>query len=183
MHGEAPIDRPLVLRLNSAIRIESDPDRVFGELHDFENLCRYVPGATVTRAVGPRTFEARMMVGLRPFMVNLAGTAHIVRSDLQSRQASFDLLGSAGQGWGRLHARMKISVTPDKRGSALQTAVWLSWTGRTSLLGRRLLDRIASEVLAQTGERIKRQLESGPPRRSARRAEPGVRPAREAPRP
>src|SRR5207302_7809682 len=103
-----------------------DPDRVFGELRDFENLCRYVPGATVTRAISPRTFEARLRVGLLPFLVNLVGTARTVRSDSRLRQASFDLRGSAGQDWGQLRARMDISVTPDNRGSAMQTAVRLA---------------------------------------------------------
>jgi carbon monoxide dehydrogenase subunit G len=151
-------DGEVLLRLSSALRIERDPDHLFGELQQIENLFYCVPGVSLTRVLDPRTVEARMVVGLGPIVVAYDGTARIVTSDRASRTASIDLEGQADV-WGSARAHMRMNVRPVVGGSSLRTSVWLQMTGRTTLLGRKLLHRIGDEMFARTGDRIKRRLE------------------------
>jgi uncharacterized protein len=99
-----------------------------------------------------------MVVGVGPITAAYDGTARIVTSDRASRTASIDLDGHADV-WGSARARMTMKVRPVVGGSSLRTSVWLSITGRTTLLGHQLLHRIADEMFARTGDRIKRRLE------------------------
>jgi carbon monoxide dehydrogenase subunit G len=151
-------DLPVLLRLSSALRIERDPDHLFGELQQLDRFFECVPGVSLTRVLDPRTVEARMVVGLGPITIAYDGTARMVTSDRISRMASIDLQGRADV-WGSARANMKMTVRPVAGGSSLHTSVWLALTGRTTLLGRDLLHRIADEMYARTGDRIKRRLE------------------------
>ena len=63
----------IVLRLEGVTQVDRDPDWVFRELHNPVTLLRCVPGASLTRLVGPRRFEARIVFGAGPLKFAYAG--------------------------------------------------------------------------------------------------------------
>jgi carbon monoxide dehydrogenase subunit G len=153
-----PGDRTVLLRLSSALRIDRDPDCLFGQLHHPETLFECVPGVSLTRVLDPRTVEARIVVGIGPFTAAYSGSARIVRSDQSLRKTSIDLEGQSDI-WGSVRAHMRLTVRPAAGGSSLRTSVRLAMTGRSTLLGRPILHRVAGEMFARTGDRIKGRLE------------------------
>jgi carbon monoxide dehydrogenase subunit G len=155
-------DRTVLLRLRSALRIDRDPDVLFDRLHDPETLFGCVPGVSLTRVLDRQTVEARMVVGMGPFTVAYDGTARVVRSDQALRTTSIDLEGQSDI-WGSARAHLKMTVKPVVCGSSLHTSVWLAMSGRTALWGRPILHRVADEVFARAGDRIRRRLEDTPP--------------------
>jgi carbon monoxide dehydrogenase subunit G len=155
---QSPSDRTVLLRLSSALRIDRDPDCLFGQLHDPELLFDCVPGVSLTRVLDPRTVEARMVIGLGPFTAAYIGSARIVRSDGSLRTTSIDLEGQSDI-WGSARAHLKLTVRPAVGGSSLRTSVWLAMTGRSTLLGRPILHRVAGEMFARTEDRMKSRLE------------------------
>jgi len=151
-------DQTVLLRLSNSLRIDRDPDRIFRRLHDPETLAGCVPGVSITHVLDRQTIQARMVVGVGPFSLAYNGTARIIDSDHSSRTASVDLQGEDDV-WGLVRARMKLTVRPVADGSSLHTSVQLALTGRTTMLGRKLLQRVADEMFTRTGDRIKRRLE------------------------
>jgi carbon monoxide dehydrogenase subunit G len=106
--------------------------------------------------------EPELVVGYSEWSTSLQvaydGTARIVKSDPSSRTTNIDLEGTSDI-WGGVCAHMKMAVSPAERGSSLHTSVWLAMSGRTTLLGPQLLQRVAEEVFTRTGDRIKSRLE------------------------
>ena len=154
---------PIVLRLTGVTQVDRDPDWVFSELHDPQTLLGCVPGGSLTRLVGPRTFDARIAVGVGPFKLAYSGTGRIVDSDARSRSASLALNGHpvANGPYVRIHMAMVILGHP--RGSEIQMSFRVVISDRTGLLTRGWVDPIAGELLHRTIRRVKQRLEGTPP--------------------
>jgi carbon monoxide dehydrogenase subunit G len=149
----------LLVQVESEVAIACDADHAFAQLRDFRSLCGYVPGASLTRAVDHQTIEARMQVGVKPFLVVMAGTAHMVSSNRRAREARLVVVGGAPPDSGDVRAVISVSVKPEGRGCRLRTAVQLALSGRSRFLGHNLVQRVAREAVARTGERFKKRLE------------------------
>jgi len=153
---------PIVLTLTGVTQVDRDPDWVFGELHDPRTLLSCVPGASLTRLVGPRKFEARIAVGAGPFKFAYAGTGRIVDSDSRLRTASMTLNGSATAHMPSIRVRMAMAVLPRLRGSEIQMSFRVVVSDQTGLLARSWVDPIAWDLLDHTVRRVKQRLEDTP---------------------
>jgi carbon monoxide dehydrogenase subunit G len=158
----APRRQPIVLTLHCVTQVDRDPDWVFSELHDPRTLLSCVPGGRLTRLVGPRRFEARIVVGAGPFKFTYSGTGRIVDSDPLLRTASMTLNGSATSNVPSIRIRMAMAVHPHVRGSEIQMSFRVVVSDQTGLLARQWIDPIACELLDHTVRRVKHQLEETP---------------------
>jgi carbon monoxide dehydrogenase subunit G len=153
---------PIVLTLTGVTQVDRDPDWVFGELHDPRTLLSCVPGASLTRLVGPRKFEARIAVGAGPFKFAYAGTGRIVDSDPRLRTAAMTLHGSAASHVPSIRVRMAMAVLSHLRGSEIHMSFRVVISDQTGLLARSWVDPIACELLDHTVRRVKQRLEDTP---------------------
>jgi carbon monoxide dehydrogenase subunit G len=153
---------PIVLTLTGVTQVDRDPDWVFSELHDPRALLSCVPGGSLTRLVGPRKFEARIVVGAGPFKFAYAGTGRIVDSDPRLRTASMTLTGCAASHVPSIRVRMAMAVLPRLRGSEIQMSFRVVVSDQMGLLARSWVDPIACELLDHTVRRVKQRLEDTP---------------------
>jgi carbon monoxide dehydrogenase subunit G len=153
---------PIVLTLSGATQVDRDPDWVFSELHDPRTVLSCVPGGSLTRLVGPRKFEARIVFGAGPFKFTYSGTGRIVDSDPKLRTASMTLTGEAASNVPSIRIRMAMAVRPHVRGSEIQMSFRVVISDPTGLLARSWVDPIAAELLDHTVRRVKQRLEDTP---------------------
>ena len=150
------------LSLNAVTFVRRDPDLVFRELHDPETLLGCVPGATLTRLIGPGSFEARIAVGLGPFKAEYDGTGRIVASNPKTRTASMELTGDPSANLATIRVRMAMSIAERTGGSEIQMTFDVAMSDRTWLLANGWLDPVACDLLDRTTRRLKQQLEEAP---------------------
>ena len=163
LHLDSALRRdPVVLTLSGVTQVEQDPDWVFSELHDPRTLLSCVPGGSLTRLVGPRRFEARIVFGAGPFKFTYSGTGRIVDSDPHARTASMTLTGQAAPHVPSIRIRMAMAVRPHVRGSEIQMSFRVVVSDQTGLLARSWVDPIAAELLDHTVRRVKQRLEDTP---------------------
>src|SRR4029077_12145558 len=123
-----------------------DPDWVFRELHDPETLLTCVPGCSLTKLRGPRTFEARIAVGIGPFKFTSSGTGRIIDSNPDARTASMTLDGHRSSNAPQIRIRMAMSVLGHPDGSEIQMAFRVVVSDRTGLLSHSWVDPIAWDL-------------------------------------
>ena len=152
----------IVLRLKGVTQVDRDPDWVFRELHNPESLLRCVPGASLTRLVSPKRFEARISFGAGPLKFAYAGAGRIIDSDPQSRTASMTLKEDRPSDVPRIRIRMTMAIDSHPQGSEIQMSFRVVVSDRTGLLRRAWVDPIACDLLDRTIRRVKRQLEDMP---------------------
>lgn len=150
------------LALSATTFVARDPDWVFGELHDPRTLVSCVPGATLTRLIGPQAFEAQIEVGLGPLRSHIIGTARITASDARRRTASLEVNGVPPANLGPVRIRMAMAIAERNQGAEIRMTFNLDLSDRTSLLTQAWLDPIACDLLDRTTRRIKQQLEEAP---------------------
>jgi carbon monoxide dehydrogenase subunit G len=150
------------LSLNAVTFVRRDPDSVFRELHDPETLLGCVPGATLTRLTGPRSFQARIAVGLGPFKAEYDGTGRIVASNPKTRTASMELTGDPSANLATVRVRMAMSIAERIGGSEIRMTFDVAMSDRTWLLANGWLDPVACDLLDRTTRRLKQQLEEAP---------------------
>jgi carbon monoxide dehydrogenase subunit G len=153
---------PIVLRLKGVTHVDRDADWVFGRLHDPETLLSCVPGARLTRLIGPGSFEARIAVGFGPFRFAYGGTGRIVDSDPRSHTASMTLTGRADSHVPPVRIDMSMAVVGQRRSSEIQMAFRIVISDRTGLLSRGWIDPIACDLLDRTIRQVKERLEHVP---------------------
>jgi carbon monoxide dehydrogenase subunit G len=153
------IPAPIVLRLKGVAHVDRDPDWVFSELHDPETLLTCVPGGSLTRLVGPRTFEARIAVGIGPFKFATSGTGRILESNPKARTASMTLYGHRSSNAPHIRIRMAMTVLAYLEGSEIQMAFRVVIADRTGLLSPAWVNPIACDLLDRTIRRVKQRLE------------------------
>jgi carbon monoxide dehydrogenase subunit G len=156
-------DDSMVLRLDGVTSVNRDPDSVFRELHDPETLLACVPGATLTRQLGPRAFEARIVFGVGPFKVAQSGLGWIVESDPRARTAVLQVNGREEAALPAIHMHTSMSVLQRGKGSEIRMSFQISIEDRGRRLSRAWLDPIVCDVLDRTIHRIKERLEQQPP--------------------
>ena len=152
----------IVLRLKGVTQVDRDPDWVFRELHDPETLLRCVPGASLTRVVGPRRFEAQIVFGAGPLRFAYAGAGRITDSDSQSRTASMMLNETRPSDVPRIRVRMRMAIDDHPQGSEIRMSFRVAVSDRTGLVRRGWVDPIACDLLDRTIRRVKQQLEDTP---------------------
>jgi carbon monoxide dehydrogenase subunit G len=154
-HVEAP---GTTLKLNRAMRVERDPDRVFGELQDARTMLRCVPGAQVSFTPEAGVYEARMTLGVGPLKLACSGLARMTKVDVRARSATGEIEARGDVAGGRASA--SIAVRPLDTGSVVYIALRLTVDRSPAWLGYDLVDRIANRLLERSCERLKSQLES-----------------------
>ena len=152
----------IVLRLEGVTQVDRDPDWVFRELHNPVTLLRCVPGASLTRLVGPRRFEARIVFGAGPLKFAYAGAGRITGSDPQSRTASMTLNENRPSDVPRIRIRMTMAIDRHPHGSEIQMSFRVVVSDRTGLVRRAWVDPIAWDLLDRTIRRVKQELEDTP---------------------
>jgi uncharacterized protein len=152
----------IVLRLKGVTHVDRHPDWVFRELHNPETLLRCVPGASLTRLVGPRRFEARIAFGAGPLKFSYAGAGRISDSDPQARTASMTLNENRPSDVPRIRIRMTMAIGSHPQGSEIQMSFRVVVSDRTGLVRRAWVDPIAWDLLDRTIRRVKQQLEDTP---------------------
>jgi hypothetical protein len=152
----------IVLRLKGVAQVDRDPDWVFRELHNPETLLRCVPGASLTKLVGPRRFQARIVFGAGPLKFAYAGAGRITSSDPQSRTASMMLNENRPSDVPRIRIRMTMAIDGHPLGSEIQMLFRVVVSDRTGLVRRAWVDPIACDLLDRTIRRVKQQLEDTP---------------------
>jgi uncharacterized protein len=145
--------------LNAFTLVRRDPDWVFRELHDPETLLGCVPGATLTRLTGPRSFQARIAIGLGPFKAEYDGTGRIVASNPKTRTASMELIGDPAANLAAVRVRMAMSIAERSGGTEIRMTFDVAMSDRTWLLANAWLDPVAGDLLDRTTRRLKQQLE------------------------
>ena len=153
---------PIVLSLKGLTQVDRDPDWVFGELHDPDTLLDCVPGCSLTRRLGPSTFEARVALGAGPFKLTYSGTGRIVASDPESRSASMTLNTHPTAMLPHVRIRMAMAIRHNSRGSEIQMSFRVVLSDTTGLLTHTWVDPIACELLDRTIRRVKQRLEDAP---------------------
>ena len=139
-----------------------DPDWTFRELHDLKTLLACVPRACLTRLVGNRGFETRILIGVGPFKIAYAGAGRIVASNPRSRTASIDLTGEAVAATPSVRVRMSMAVQGHARGSEIRMQFRVGIADAGALLGHGLIESIARDLVSRTINRIKLRLEDTP---------------------
>ena len=152
----------IVLRLKGVTQVDRDPDWVFRELHNPATLLRCVPGASLTRLVGPRRFEARIVFGAGPLKFAYAGAGRITGSDPQSRTASMTLNENRPSDVPRIRIRMTMAIGSRPNGSEIQMSFRVVVSDRTGLVRRAWVDPIACDLFDRTIRRVKQELEDTP---------------------
>ena len=147
------------LSLTSVTYVRRNPDWVFRELHDPETLLGCVPGATLTRLTGPRSFQARIAVGLGPFKAEYDGTGRIVASNPKTRTASMELTGDPSANLAIVRVRMAMSIAERTGGSEIRMTFDVAMSDRTWLIANGWIDPVACDLLDRTARRLKQQLE------------------------
>jgi uncharacterized protein len=150
------------LSLHAVAFVRRDPDSVFRELHDPETLLGCVPGATLTRLTGPRSFEARIAVGLGPLKAAYDGTGRIVASNPRARTASLELNGDPTANLPGVRVRMAMAIAERTGGSEIHMTFDVAMSDRSRLLAGGWLDPVACDLLDRTTRRLKQQLEEAP---------------------
>jgi carbon monoxide dehydrogenase subunit G len=153
------VAEPIVLRLKGAAHVDRDPDWVFSQLHDPETLLTCVPGGSLTRLVGPKTFEARIAVGIGPFKFASSGTGRVIDSNPKARTASMTLCGHRSSNAPHIRIRMAMTVLAHLKGSEIQMAFRVVIVDRTGLVSPAWVNPIASDLLDRTIRRVKQRLE------------------------
>lgn len=153
---------PCVIKLTGLTQVDRHPDWVFSELHDPNTLLSCVPGGSLTRLLGPRSFEARIAVGSGPFKFTYAGIGRIVKSDPRLRIASMTLKGHPGTRVPGIRIHMAMAVSPHLGGSEIQMSFRVAILDRTGLLTHSWVDPVACDLLDRTIHRVKQRLEDTP---------------------
>ena len=150
-----------VLSLSRMTQVDRDPDWVFNQLHDPEQLLGCVPGGSLTKVIDAEHFKARVVIGAGPFKFACSGDGRIVDSDPKARTASLRLHGPAVKHMPSVRVRMSMAVQEGHpRGSEVQMSFRLTVVDRSGLLSRGWVDLIATDLLEKTVHQIKTQLES-----------------------
>jgi uncharacterized protein len=152
-----------VLTLTGVAHVHRNPDWVFRQLHDPENLIRCVPGGRLTRLIDRRTFEAQIDVGVGPFKLAFAGVGRIIASNARSRTASLTLSGVSPSGVPPLEMRMSMAVHGHRGGSQILMAFQVAIAPQGGFVGRAWIEPIARDMLERTIHQIEQQLEGGDP--------------------
>ena len=150
------------LALSATTYVARDPDWVFSELHDPRTLVSCVPGATLTRLTGPRSFEARIDVGIGPLRSHIIGSGRITASDFRRRTASLEVSSDPAANTVPVRIRMAMAIAERDEGAEIRMAFDVVMSDRTSLLTQAWLDPIACDLLDRTTRRLKQQLEEAP---------------------
>jgi len=153
------LHEPIVLRLKGVSYVDRDPDWVFRQLHEPETLLTCVPGGSLTRLVGPRSFEARIAVGIGPFKFTSSGTGRIIDSNPAARTAAMTLDGHRSSSSPQIRIRMAMSVLGHLDGSEIQMTFRVVISDRTGLLSPAWVNPIACDLLDRTIRRVKQRLE------------------------
>jgi carbon monoxide dehydrogenase subunit G len=151
------------LLLTGVIVVDRDPDWTFRELHEPEMLLACVPGASLTRLLDDRRFEARILVGAGPFKFAYTGVGRIVASNPRLRTASIALVGRSTAHMPAVRVRMSMVIRGHPRGSEIQMTFQVGIADPRRLLTHGLIDSIARDLVDRTINRVKRKLEETPP--------------------
>ena len=150
------------LTLGATTFVARDPDWIFAELHDPRILVRCVPGATLTRLTGPRSFEARMAIGIGPLRSRITGKGRITSSDADRRTASLEVTGDEVPNLAPIRVRMSMAIAHRNEGAEVRMTFRVVISDRTRLLTQGWLDPIACDLLDRSTRRLKQQLEEAP---------------------
>ena len=147
------------LALSTTTFVARDPDWVFSELHDPRTLVNLVPGATLTRLIGPGSFEARVAIGIGPLHSRFDGTGRITSSDPRRRTASMELIGLRAANRDRIRVRMSMAIDGRSKGAEIRMTFDVVLPEQAALVTKAWLDPIACDLLDRTTHRLKQQLE------------------------
>lgn len=150
------------LAFSAVSLVRRDPDWIFGELHRPETLVGCVPGASLTRVTGDRSFDARITLGLGPIQSRHDGKVRIVASNREARTAALEVTCDPPSPLAPVRVLMSMAIVQRKIQTEIRMTFRVAMPDRTWLLLQAFIEPIAVDLVARTARRIEQQLEAAP---------------------
>jgi carbon monoxide dehydrogenase subunit G len=145
------------LKLTNEFTVAAPPERTWATLLDLRRVAGALPGASLAPGADG-AFTGTMKVRFGPVVTEYAGTARLQDVDEDERVASFWVEGRERGGQGSASATITSRVSPGDAGSRVVVETELQVTGRQAQLGRKLMEDVASGVLARFAEGLEAEI-------------------------
>jgi carbon monoxide dehydrogenase subunit G len=148
------------LILEHTFPVAASPDQTYAFLLDVNRVAGCIPGMSGVEAEGDSVFLGTLKVKVGPVGVTYKGRATIASRDDTERVAVIEAEGTEGVGAGAVHARARMTVTPDGAGSMVAVHTDLAIAGRLAQFGRGIIDGVSKRMIGQMADCIRAKLET-----------------------
>jgi carbon monoxide dehydrogenase subunit G len=152
------------VQLSNGFEVTAPPEQTWRLLNDVPRVVPCMPGAELTRVVGPDDWEATLHVKLGP--ISLQFLAHVTRDEVDesARRVLLTTKAREAKNRGSADARLTSTVSANGSGSKVEIVTDLTLRGAVAQYGRGVVPEVAARLTDQFAECLQRQLEQdGPP--------------------
>lgn len=162
------------MEIKNAFTVPLPPEQAWPLLLDVPRMARSMPGAELTETVDDRTYRGKVVVKLGPVRLTFAGEAKIEDLDDAGRTARVVAKGNDTSGRGAANAKAAFRLVPDPEGSRVEITsdVQLMGTVAQYARGGGLIAAVASQLIGQFAENLRRDIGESQPAAAPAAPEP-----------
>jgi carbon monoxide dehydrogenase subunit G len=167
------------MEINNSFEVPLPPDEAWRVLMDIPRIAPCMPGAELTGVLDSETYTGKVSVRLGPVALSFSGQVKFEDVDNAHHSARVKAQGKDTKGRGGANANVDFHLESIPGGSRVRVKTDLLLSGAVAQYGRAsgVIQEVASQLIGQFAECLKRQLETS---RAVASAIPSARPELDA---
>lgn len=148
------------MRITNNFEVEHGLEKVWEFFGDIPQVASCLPGAELTKELGPDHYGGIVLIGLGPVKLEFDGNAKITDRNEADHVISVDAAGADKKGRGQASLQLNADLDEIPAGTRVGVAMDLQLSGAAAQYGRGLVSDITAVLLDDFAANVKNRLDA-----------------------
>jgi carbon monoxide dehydrogenase subunit G len=146
--------------IESSIQVPHPIEDVWKFCQDMTQVAACLPGADLSRELGPDHYAGTVAINMGPVKLKFAGEAKVLERDEENRTIIIDAVGMDQTGGDRASLDLTVKLHPHGKGTTLNVSQEIHLSGAAAQFGRGMIGDVTQVLMSDFGKNVQTHLDA-----------------------
>lgn len=146
--------------IESSIQVPYPVDDVWRFCQDIPRVAASLPGADLSKELGPDHYAGTVAINMGPVKLKFAGEAKVLERDEENKTIVIDAVGMDETGGDRASLDLTMKLHPHGKGTTMNVTQEIHLSGAAAQFGRGMIGDVTQVLMSDFGKNMQTRLDA-----------------------